>query len=167
MSTISQLSDSQNNDTILRDTTSTRLSPPIANVNANKDKLNIPLIPDIVDFLQHDLNSSSIQLNEDHLRFNSLNEKVTGITAENTKIKKEVKMLTGQLFDSWDAIYHLERNLSQFQQYSRCENLEIIGLPEKFEDYLEGNVIKILHKIGCSYIEPWESWISQIEKDKK
>ena len=36
MSTISQLSDSQNNDTILRDTTSTRLSPPIANINANK-----------------------------------------------------------------------------------------------------------------------------------
>ena len=65
-------------------------------------------------------------------------------------------MLTDQLFDSWDAIYHLERDISQFQQYSRRENLEIIGLPEKFDDYLEGNVIKILHKIGCSYIEPWE-----------
>ena len=46
-----------------------------------------------------------------------------------------------------DSIYLLEKQVYQLQQYTRRENIEIIGLPENVKD-LEATVIEILNKIG-------------------
>ena len=126
------------------------------------DVLNI----DNIDrFLQHDLNISGIALKDDCTQISTnisgialkddctqilinLNEKVTSMQHEHTKLKKEVNKLKNELWDTWDSIYYIERDLPNFQQYSRRENIEIIGIPDYYDDNLEFNVIRLLKRIG-------------------
>ena len=108
------------------------------------DVLNI----DNIDrFLQHDLNISGIALKDDCTQIlKNLNEKVTSMQHEHIKLKNEVDKLKNELWDTWDSIYYVERDLANFQQYSRRENIEIIGIPDSYDDNLEFNVIRFTKK---------------------
>ena len=48
-------------------------------------------------------------------------------------------------------------NLSQFQQYSRRDNIEISGIPDSvYDEHLESPVINILRRIGVKNLESYE-----------
>ena len=132
------------------------------------DVLNI----DNIDrFLQHDLNISGIALKDDCTQiFKILNEKVTSMQHEHIKLKNEVNKLKNELWDTWDSIYYVERDLANFQQYSRRENIEIIGIPDSYDDNLEFNVMCLLKRIGLPNLSSYDiiacHRLKKIKKDK-
>ena len=81
-------------------------------------------------------------------RMNELTNRV-----ENLKIKLvEATDLIHEQQDDLDFtsknIRHLEKGLYNHQQYTRRENIEIIGIPDSIHATLEKTVLDVLHKIN-------------------
>ena len=80
-----------------------------------------------------------------------LDETVSKLYISNSAMKKQIRDLQEENDDIWDEFYKLERDLIQFMQYNRRENVEIVGLPESIPDNrLEETVVDILGRIGVS-----------------
>ena len=63
--------------------------------------------------------------------------------------KKKISELRNELDDVWDVCENTERDLWQFMQYNRRENIEIVGIPETVPDnQIERTVVNILNRMG-------------------
>ena len=80
-----------------------------------------------------------------------LQDSVRELTTSNTKYRRQIKDLQTNIDDLWDTVDKVERDLMQFMQYNRRENVEIIGVPEYIPDCeVESFVIDILGRIGVN-----------------
>ena len=67
-----------------------------------------------------------------------------------------------------DKIYILEKDLTQFEQYNRRENLEISGIPESVkQNQLEEYVVDMLHRIGVPFVQHYHISACHRLKHKK
>ena len=82
----------------------------------------------------------------------SLNDKITSMQLDYVKLNNEVIELKKEIWETWDSLYYVQKDLANFQQYSRRENIEICGIPEYYDDNLEFTVVRILKKIGLPHI---------------
>ena len=46
------------------------------------------------------------------------------------KLNNEIIELKKEIWETWDSLYYVQKDLANFQQYSRRENIEICGIPE-------------------------------------
>ena len=78
-----------------------------------------------------------------------LQSTVNDLVINNTQYKVQVIDLQRETEALWHDFNTLERDLAQFMQYNRRENIEIIGIPQTVTDNeLEDYVIFMLGKIG-------------------
>ncbi len=88
---------------------------------------------------------------------NHLNNAICTLKVENRELKAEIGQLREEVWDSWDSIYYIEKDLSQFQQYNRRENVEIMGIPDSVKDNeLEKTVVDILRRINVYNLDHFE-----------
>ena len=70
-------------------------------------------------------------------------------TEELVSCQKRNKKLSGHYYDLSDEIYYMQKDISRIDQYSRRQNIELLGLPKDIHNNdLQGKVIEILCKIG-------------------
>ena len=80
-----------------------------------------------------------------------LQDSVRELTTSNNKYRRQIKDLQTNIYDLWDTVDKVERDLMQFMQYNRRENVEIIGVPEYIPDCeIESFVIDIFGRIGVN-----------------
>ena len=124
-----------------------------------------------LEFFNRNLNTSDVVINRDHLlqtntpqqqdpisQINNLCQQVEDIKnsmncmlGDYLRLNDEMKKMQEQVGEKDNRISALEKELSQTQQYSRRENIEILGIPNTVgDDELEGKVISILNSIGCN-----------------
>ena len=73
------------------------------------------------------------------------------IICNNKNLKKQIEELTDDREDLCETIYHLENQMTDLNQYSRRENIEIQNIPETvLQKDLEQYVISMLSSIGVS-----------------
>ena len=114
--------------------------------------------------------------NNTNVSLNSLLDKVSKInsavnkfvikserdTVALTKMIDDMKMLKDENEYLADQIYYLELDLIKCEQYSRRENIELVGLPHSMlHKNLEVKVVDILNKSGVkvsSYDETGIAW---------
>ena len=149
---------------------------------ANTTQLNLNNLK-IDEFLNSNLNMSGIELYQatnviSHENFNIMSEnfenlsiKCEKILEDNDRLNHEAIEAKKEIWDLWDKIYHLDKDLSQFQQYGRRENIEISGIPESVHaNFLEKTVIHILRRIGVYNLNPDEiigcHRLKKLHKDK-
>ena len=78
-----------------------------------------------------------------------LESTVNDPVVSNTKYKVQVIDLHRETEELWQKMYTTERDLAQFMQYNRRENVEISGIPQTIPDNeIEGYVITMLSNIG-------------------
>ena len=76
---------------------------------------------------------------------------VTELSISNSNYCNQIKELQTNMDVFWDCMYKDERDLAQFMQYNRRENVEIVGIPDSIPDNRpEGVVIEILRRIGVN-----------------
>ena len=114
-------------------------------------------------FLNNDLNISETDLYEARIselldqHYEKINNQFQDLINENENLKIEATETKKEIWALWDYIYYLEMNLSQFQQYSRRDNIEISGIPDSvYDEHLESTVINILRRIGVKNLESYE-----------
>ena len=141
-----------------------------SDLNSTSYPINQPTISleEVSNFLNQSLNMSAVVLsnNDDEQtnyftnileRLNSLEQKYNKILYENKKLCEKVERLQDDIDETWDSLYYTERELSQFQQYSRRQNIEIAGIPESVPHHdLEEIVINILRRIGVQDLQSYE-----------
>ena len=106
--------------------------------------------------LSHDLDSITdvITLDQDiskDEKFEILSKRLDEVIDTNTRLQNEMLELKKDLWDAWDSIYYIEKDVSAFQQHSRRENIELCGIPESYDDNLENNVNRNLSPNRPSY----------------
>ena len=78
-----------------------------------------------------------------------LESRVNDLVASNIKYKVQVSDLMRETEELWYNMDIMERDLGQFMQYNRRENIEIVGIPQSIPDNeIEGYVISMLGNIG-------------------
>ena len=163
-----------------RSTASTTTSPTTA-VNVERNRASPVVIDmggedatsrrtrEYLEFFNRDLNTSEVVINGDHLannnqqqdpflQINHLQQQIVHI--ENSLgsllgafqgLNTQIKTIQDQSGEKDRKIHALEKELSEHQQYTRRENIEILGIPNTVgDDELEGKVINILNSIGCN-----------------
>ena len=161
-------------------------SPDINNINSFSNQLNLNQLNlnqhKIDEFLNSDLNMSGIELCQAYSNQNNqinivlesyelLSAKCEKTLEDNERLNYEAIEAKKEIWDLWDKIYHMDKDLSQFQQYGRRENIEISGIPESVHaNFLEDTVINILRRIGVHNLKPDEiigcHRLKKINKDK-
>ena len=121
---------SSNNNTINEEGSDFINNTPL-NSSSSGSSQDVLSIGNIDRFFNHDLNLSGIVLKEDSI-IKILNDKLFSmnqnfIALKNEEFKKEI-------WDTWDSIYYVEKDLANFPHYSRRENIEISGIPEGYDD---------------------------------
>ena len=71
-------------------------------------------------------------------------------------LRNEVCGLKNEIWDTWDLIYYVERDMANFKQYSRGDNIEISGIPECYNENLEFTVLCILKTIGLPNLRSYD-----------
>ena len=100
-------------------------------------------------FLQRDLNISGVTLKENFTQvLNKLNDKVLSMQQDYILLRNEIRGLKIEIWDTWDSIYYVERDMANFHQYSRRDNIEISGIPGCYNEKLEFTVVRILKRNG-------------------
>ena len=86
------------------------------------------------------------------------------------KLNNEVIELKKEIWETWDSLYYVQKDLANFQQYSRRENIEICGIPECYDANLEFTLVRILKKIGLPHISSYDiiacHCLKKLMKDK-
>ena len=145
---------SSNNNTI-NEEGSDDINTPL-NSSSSGSSQDVLSIGNIDRFLNHDLNLSGIVLKEDST-IKILNDKLFSMNQNFIALKNEVLELKKEIWDTWDSIYYVEKDMANFQQYSRRENIEICGIPEGYDDTnLEFTVINILKRIGLPNLSSYD-----------
>ena len=84
-------------------------------------------------------------------RIDLLEQTVNNYVKISSDLMKEVNSLETELKNVWDSYYEMEKDLYQYLQYSRRENIEISGLPQDIPDnQLESIMVKLLRDIGVN-----------------
>ena len=122
-------------------------------------------------FLQNELNVSGVILDEENTqKIKILNDKITSMQLDYVKLNNKVIELKKEIWETWDSLYYVQKNLANFQQYSRRENIEISGIPEYYDANLEFTVVRILKKIGFPHISSYDiiacHRLKKLTKDK-
>ena len=85
-----------------------------------------------------------------------LTENAVEATELRYKQSDAIKSLKEVNDDLMDKIYYLERDFIRIDQYSRRENIEIVGIPENIpQSKLENHVLQILHKMGVKELNSY------------
>ena len=63
-----------------------------------------------------------------------LNDKLFSMNQNFIALKNKVLELKKDIWDTWDSIYYVEKDLANFQQYSRRESIAISCIPEGYDD---------------------------------
>ena len=115
------------------------------------------------EFLNNDLNLSGIDVSTSSPfiklteQYEHISENLKKVIVDNKKLNDEALELKKEIWDLWDKIYYIEKDLAQHQQYSRRQNIEISGIPDYVtDDQLETTVIRILRRIGIDFLESYE-----------
>ena len=75
---------------------------------------------------------------------NELKAEINSLRKENKSLKTELSSIRSSLKSQEEIIYNLEKDLINHQQYSRRNNIEIVGIPEEVtQEQLENKVIEI------------------------
>ena len=83
-----------------------------------------------------------------------LNDTISQLHSANEKIRSELAVVKNVNTKLEELIISLEKNQAKSEQYSRCKNIELSGIPNDIsEDNLEKVVIDISHDSGLE-IEP-------------
>ena len=78
-----------------------------------------------------------------------LSNKLSEATKYRYKQEEEICVLKDANGDLKDKVYYLERDLIHVDQYSRRQNIEIVGIPTFIrQKKLEKHVVEILNKMG-------------------
>ena len=132
-------------------------------------------------FLRDDLNMANLSdsyldngipspadINTLSLRILQVEKRLENFKSQNNNLRYEIDELKTQLEETWEATEALERDLGQFQQYNRRQNVEISGLPESIPNAeLENVIISILRRIGVYQLEAHEIVACHRLKKKK
>ena len=95
------------------------------------------------------LEETELELKTSKNKINELEEINTKTEEFSKKILKRIKKLERRCDDTEERVYHNETDLNKLNQYSRRENLEIVGIPKHIKhDELENHVIKIFKELG-------------------
>ena len=86
-----------------------------------------------------------------------LQASVSDLNLTNSIYRTQISDLQKDRDELYDSIYYLERDLSQFMQYNRRENIELVGLPDNIPDnHLEEVVVDILKRIGVTNLSHYD-----------
>ena len=95
------------------------------------------------------LENDSAEISSLKKSIKKLESAVNDLVVSNTKYKVQVIDLQRETEELWQKMYATERDLTQFMQYNRRENVEIAGIPQTIPDNeIEGYVITMLGNIG-------------------
>ena len=90
-------------------------------------------------------------------QIHSLENNIQAVINQNLALKVVNNRLQKDIYELWDTVYRVECDLAKFQQYSRRENIEIIGIPDTVKQHeLEKTVISMLRRIGVENLSSYE-----------
>lgn len=127
----------------------------IAKLNAKKRK-------EEKDKLQHfESSDNELELKNDSLvssismisknQMDIITNRLDALEAENVKLKHEISELYSSNDELYDNLYELELKITKLSQYSRKENISIIGIPSNIQQNdLERYVVKLINSIGVN-----------------
>ena len=122
----------------------------------NKDTYN-DLSPDIM------VDSPSCQIEERDglaslkIEVSNLTKSVRQLSQNNLRLERQLRDFESEREDLWEAYDMLERDLMQFMQYNRRENIEIIGIPDSIPDnQIEEYVVTLLSRIGVQNLSHYD-----------
>ena len=73
-----------------------------------------------------------------------LKSTLSELTSQNVTLKKKIKALQAVVDDEDDIITDLEKTVAEHQQYTRRNNIEIVGIPDSVtQDSLEQKIIEL------------------------
>ena len=80
-----------------------------------------------------------------------INNRLDALEAENNKLENEISELHTSNDELYDSLYELEVKITKLSQYSRKENITIIGIPSNIkQNDLERHVVKVINGIGVN-----------------
>ena len=80
---------------------------------------------------------------------NSSTDLIEQLTSRIINLESSLNEFKTRFTQAEDRLFYLENDLIKLQQYSRRENIEIIGIPDSVQQInLEKTVIGILQRIG-------------------
>ena len=106
--------------------------------------------------------TSEIHESEDEIKLlrnavSELQSTVSKLSSDNNKHKNNIKNLQMEIDDLWGSYEEVEKELYQFMQYNRRENVELVGLPSNIPDNkVEPIVLNILGRIGLRNLNHYD-----------
>ena len=137
---------------------SQRISTFSSSSNNSTESMNVRRSPNTEDDLcRSTINQTPLVENDKDdlsllkLAVSKLESHVKDLAASNTAYKAQIIELRSEVNDLWYDIESTQKDLHQFMQYNRRENIEIVGIPKNIPDnQIETLVLNVLGSIGVN-----------------